>query len=49
VGGFRYASLPAAALMGWVVWGQLPEGPAIFGMAVIVGAGLYLFRSGRKA
>lgn len=48
VGGFRYASLPAAALVGFVVWGHLPDGPAVLGMAVIVGAGLYLFRSGRK-
>ena len=47
VGGFRYASLPAAALVGFVVWGHLPDGPAVAGMAIIVGAGLYLFRSGR--
>jgi drug/metabolite transporter (DMT)-like permease len=47
VGGFRYASLPAAALLGWLVWGQLPDGPAVLGMLVIVGAGLYLFRSAR--
>lgn len=48
VGGFRYASLPAAALLGWLVWGHLPDGPAVLGMLVIVGAGLYLFRSGRR-
>lgn len=48
VGGFRYASLPAAALVGWVVWGHLPDGPAVLGMAVIVAAGLYLFRTGRR-
>lgn len=47
VGGFRYASLPAAALVGWIVWGHLPDGPATIGMVVIVGAGLYLFRAGR--
>ncbi len=48
VGGFRYASLPAAALLGWLVWGNLPDVPAVVGMVVIVGAGLYLFRSGRR-
>jgi drug/metabolite transporter (DMT)-like permease len=48
VGGFRYASLPAAALVGFVVWGDLPDLVAVLGMGVIVGAGLYLFRSGRK-
>jgi drug/metabolite transporter (DMT)-like permease len=49
VGGFRYASLPAGALVAWFVWGQLPDGPAMIGMAVIVAAGLYLFRTGRPA
>ena len=48
VGGFRYASLPAAALLGWLVWGHVPDGPAVLGMVVIVAAGLYLFRSGRR-
>ena len=49
VGGFRYASLPAGALVGWVVWGQWPDALALVGMAVIVMAGLYLFRTGRAA
>lgn len=48
VGGFRYASLPLAALVGFVVWGYLPDRVAVLGMAVIVAAGLYLFRSGRR-
>ena len=47
VGGFRYASLPAGALVSWMVWNQLPDLPATIGMAVIVAAGLYLFRTGR--
>lgn len=49
VGGFRYASMPAGAVVAWVVWGQLPDLPAALGMAVIVAAGLYLFRTGRAA
>ena len=48
VGGFRYASLPAAALTGWLVWGHLPDGLAVLGMLVIVAAGLYLFTSARQ-
>ena len=49
VGGFRYASLPAGAMIAWLVWGQLPDGPAVIGMLVIVAAGLYLFHTGRPA
>ncbi|OJW29800.1 MAG: hypothetical protein BGO51_00385 [Rhodospirillales bacterium 69-11] len=49
VGGFRYASLPAGAMIGWIVWGQLPDALATIGMAIIVAAGVYLFRTGRKA
>jgi drug/metabolite transporter (DMT)-like permease len=49
VGGFRYASLPAGAVIAWIVWGHLPDGPAVVGMAIIVAAGLYLFRTGRPA
>ena len=48
VGGFRYASLPSAALLGWLVWGHLPDGPAVLGMAIIIASGLYLFRSSRR-
>lgn len=47
VGGFRYASLPAGALISWIVWNQLPDAPATIGMTIIVAAGLYLFRTGR--
>ncbi len=48
VGGFRYASLPLAAIVGWIVWGSLPDLPAAIGMAIIIAAGLYLFRSGTR-
>lgn len=47
VGGFRYTGLPAAALLGWAVWGHLPDVPASVGMAVLIGAGVYLLRSQR--
>ncbi len=47
VGGFRYAGLPAAALLGWAMWGHLPDLPAGIGMTVLVCAGLYLLRGQR--
>ncbi len=47
VGGFRYSGLLAAALLGWLVWGWLPDAPALAGMAVLAGAGLWLLRHER--
>ena len=49
VGGFRYSGLPAAALLGWAVWGYLPDAVSITGMAVLVAAGLYLLNHERGA
>ena len=37
---FKYAGLPAAALLGWLVWGDLPNGLAVVGMGLIAGSGL---------
>ena len=42
VGGFWYSRLPYAALLGWAVWGYLPDAITSTGMAVLVAAGLYL-------
>ena len=49
IGGFRYSALPAAAATGWLVWGQLPDGLAFAGMAVLVAAGMWLMRVERRA
>ena len=49
VSGFRYCALPAAALLGWAVWGQLPDAIASAGMTVLVAAGLYLLHHERAA
>lgn len=38
---FRYSGLFASTLVGWAVWGDLPDGLAWLGIALIVGAGLY--------
>jgi len=47
VSGFRYSALPAAALLGWMIWGYLPDAISCIGMGVLVVAGLYLVRHER--
>lgn len=44
---FRYSGLLVAVLIGWVVWGEVPNALAWAGIALLVAAGLYLLR--RKA
>jgi drug/metabolite transporter (DMT)-like permease len=41
VAGYRYSVVPIAVLIGWLVWGQTPDGIAYAGIALIVGSGLY--------
>ncbi len=40
---YEYFALIWAAIMGYVVFGDFPDGIAIAGAAVIVGSGLYIF------
>ena len=47
VSGFRYSALPAGALLGWIIWGYLPDAISCAGMAVLVLAGLYLLHHER--
>ena len=42
IGAFRYSGLLWAVVIGWVVWSQVPDGPTWAGIALIVGAGLYI-------
>ncbi|MGE3642814.1 MAG: DMT family transporter [Beijerinckiaceae bacterium] len=44
---FRYASVPFAILIGWLVWGQVPDRLAMTGIALIVGCGLYMMHRER--
>jgi len=44
---FRYSGLLMAVLLGWLVWGEVPNALAFCGIALLVAAGLYLLR--RKA
>ena len=47
MGSFRYASILWALGIGYVVWGDVPNALALFGIAVIVGAGLYILHRER--
>jgi drug/metabolite transporter (DMT)-like permease len=42
-----YVQLLMAGVLGWVLFGERPDAVAVIGAAVIVGAGLYLWRSGK--
>lgn len=42
---FRYTGLLMAVALGWLVWGDVPNGLAWGGIALVVAAGLYLLRS----
>jgi len=44
---FEYSVLPAAALWGWLLWGQVPGLAALAGMALIVAAGVLIAMRGR--
>ncbi|MFC3118669.1 hypothetical protein ACFOHS_12350 [Jhaorihella thermophila] len=40
---FEYVELPMAVFWGWAIWSHLP-GPTVWlGMALIAGAGLFVF------
>ena len=39
---FEYMILPASALWGWLIWGEVLSLQAVAGMALIVGAGLMI-------
>ncbi|MCX8507553.1 MAG: DMT family transporter, partial [Rhodobacteraceae bacterium] len=40
---FRYASLVAAILLGWLVFGQWPDHWTLIGSAIVVATGVYTF------
>ena len=44
-----YGQLLMAVALGWVFFGELPDALALFGAAIIVGAGLFLWWRGRVA
>jgi drug/metabolite transporter (DMT)-like permease len=44
---FRYVGLLWALLIGFVVWGDIPNALAWAGIALLIGAGLYMLRQQR--
>ena len=44
---FRYTGLLIAVVLGWVFWGHVPDAMAWAGIALVIGAGLYLLRQAR--
>ena len=46
---FRYSGLPIALVIGWTVWGDLPNLTGWTGIALLTGAGLYLLYRERGA
>jgi len=41
ISGYRYSIVVFAVVIGYVVWGEVPDALAIAGIALIVGSGLY--------
>lgn len=46
---FEYIALPLATLWGFLIWSDVPDGRAWLGMALILGAGLYVLARERRA
>lgn len=46
---FRFASVPFAIFLGWLLWGHVPDSLALTGIAIIVAAGLYMMARERVA
>lgn len=46
---FRYVALLAALLLGWLVWGDLPNALASGGIVLLLAAGVYLLHEQRAA
>jgi len=46
---FRYSSIVSALLLGYAVWGEVPDWRICAGVALIVGAGWYMLRAVRTA
>lgn len=45
---FRYAGLLIALVIGFVIWGEIPNVLAWFGIALLMGAGLYVLNNERS-
>ena len=41
---FDYTTLPVGAVLGWLIWHELPDSMVWLGAAVVVACGLYIIR-----
>lgn len=44
---FEYMALPWAMVLGFVVWGDVPQAASVAGICLVVGSGLYILRRER--
>ncbi|MDP1911330.1 MAG: DMT family transporter, partial [Hyphomicrobium sp.] len=45
---FRYAGIVWAILLGFMLWGELPDALSFLGIAILIAAGLYTFHRERQ-
>ncbi len=45
---FRYSFIPYAIVLGWLVWGDVPDALDMLGIAIIVATGVYTFLRERR-
>lgn len=45
---FRYTIIPMSLLLGYLIWGEVPDTLALLGIAVIAAAGIYTFARERR-
>lgn len=45
---FRYTAVIWAIIVGFVVWGEIPDGPMIVGTAIVIATGVYTFHRERR-
>ena len=46
---FKYSALLWALAVGFLVWGDVPDGWTLLGTVLLIGSGLYIFhREGRQ-
>jgi len=48
IASYEYVSLPLAIFWGWAIWGEVPGPRTMTGIALIVGAGLYVYLRERR-
>ena len=45
---FRYSFIPYAILIGWLVWGDVPDVLTLVGITIVVATGIYTFYRERQ-